>query len=244
MAPPFRWFDSFCDAGWPAALTPAALRLVLAVGRRVDRHTRQTRVSLSRLQDEVRLPSRSFWRAKTELARYGLLHCSKLKGKWTITLVAPVPEVPPTAESTATPGSKNCHQWQKRLPSVAETTRQKPTRTWVSAADRQQTKAQLEEQTEAQIRTALVVSLSRYLGSDDGWLLEELVAASLAVAAAPGSLGDQAHLLSRRLQANNVLAPEDAVREALQDAAAIAAAATTGCARAADPGLNGGPADA
>ncbi|MGQ0568255.1 MAG: hypothetical protein ACT4P5_01800, partial [Armatimonadota bacterium] len=76
MAPPFRWFDAFCDAGWLAVLSPAALRVILTVGRRVD-PTRETRMRLARLQNETRLPERSFYRAKAELVGYRLLERTK-----------------------------------------------------------------------------------------------------------------------------------------------------------------------
>jgi hypothetical protein len=208
VAPPFRWFDTLCDAGWPAALTPAALRVLLHVARRADRRTLETRAALGRLQAETKLPRRTFFLAKHELHHRGLVERIKIKGRRTATLrlVDPIPEVPPAAPASATHRTSRCNPLHFQVQPIALGNGQKPPRTRKTAAVHKQTKALIEEQTQAQELPALRDYLqgqgvpAAFLGS----FLEavDTVRAFPVGAVRSAAIEDAARVLSRRLQAD------------------------------------------
>jgi hypothetical protein len=231
MAPPYRWNDEFQDAGWPARLSPAALRLVLAVGRRVDRHTRATRIALERLRSEAALPRRTFFDAKRELHCHGLVQRVKVTGQRTATLVLtlPVPKVPFTAPVNATRRTSRCDPSHFRVRSTAPADGRKPHRTRKTAASYKQTKEPTKEQTEGQLR-----GLEAYLKTQGvprefapSFMAALHTVKTLPAAARSAAVADAADDLARRLAAADVrlrgmMPYTDAVAAVLADTLAIA----------------------
>lgn len=248
MAPPHDWYDGFLDAGWPAKLTPAALRLVLAVGRRVDRHTRSTRIALARLQRESGLPRPTFFRAKGELVAYRLLIRAKVAGKWTLTLASPVPEVPPershrrdekvslTRRKGLNTETEKSHRRDYSVSLVRPTDGQNPPGTRVSGDGQQkteeQTQAQLQVQIQAQTRGS---SLALEPAGQEGALVRVIrpalpsasPAAVIAVCkwaeVAARSRADRERRITEALSAvcGKYGLPKDAVREAIEKAGVV-----------------------
>jgi hypothetical protein len=222
MAAPFAFYDELCDQGWPALLSPAALRLLLHVARRVDRKSHATRISFARLQVEAVLPHRTFHRAKRELFGHGLLQRSKVRGRRTPTLVIVLP-VPAMASMGAKNGTLKCQPWHSRVPTVAPTNGQEPLRTRVPGRKQQEIKASTRGQTEEP------AGVRGHLERQEvpGPFMDAFVVAAQAVRgfeAGPvreAALDDSARDLSRRMQAQGVRWPETRVRELLAAAMSV-----------------------
>lgn len=223
MAPPHRWFDGFVDARWPSVLTPSALRLVLAVARRVD-SAQQTRISLPRLQREADLLRPTFFRAKAELISHGLLKREKVDGKWTLTLVSPIP----TPVSPVRPRSlmREIGKSQQRVFPVSPVRppdRRSHHQGRNSAIGQQKTEEQLEGKTRGPGRTAVCDYLSQQ--GLPGEFLDSFVAAVevLRLEGGPTTLEAEAHRLSRAMQAGGHIDWfEHRVQNLLADAIAAA----------------------
>jgi hypothetical protein len=214
MALPFRWSDQFFDRGWVRVLTPAALRLVQAVGRRVDKDLR-TRTKLGRLQKEAGLPRSTFFRAQSELKQYGLFERKKIDGKWHLVLAVPVPYPP---ERSLTSETKRSHQRDFLVSSMGPAKHQTPSPVRLSANGQQKTGRQLGGKSSIALQQWLVRKLG--LAPRQG-ILEDILGAASVVQGAPTQLVDEARALSRLLQSKGVLIPEVEVRTLLSDAVAL-----------------------
>lgn len=227
MAPPYRWYDDFLDAGWPARLSPSALRLVLAIGRRVDVRTLTTRIALKRLRAEAALPHRTFFDAKRELCRHGLVHHAKERGCKTPNLVLthPVPRVPSGAPGSANPRALRCEPAHSGVQTTAPAEGQKLRLTRKTAVSEQQTKAQLEAQTWGQ--SQLVTRYLEQQGVPPEFITPfwEAIRSVLAVEEARGqaeAVAGAAFELSRLMQSRGSFWPEVKVADVLERAFAVA----------------------
>ncbi len=214
MAPDHRWYDQFVDHGWPRVLSPAALRLVVTVGRRVDKALR-TRTKLDRLQEEAGLPRSTFFRAKAELVRYGLLERKKIGGKWHLILPFPVLYAP---ERGLTGETKASHQRDFFVSSLRLTKRQTSGQVGLSDDGQQKTGRQLGGQSSITLQQWLVRKLGP-AGRQE--VLEDILGAVDVVRKAPTRLADEARTLSRQLQSKGALIPEVEVRSLLRDAVVL-----------------------
>lgn len=213
MAPTHRWYDQFLDAGWARLLTPAALRLILAVGRRADKFLR-TRTRLERLREEAGLPRPTFFRAKGELVRYGLLERRKIDGSWHLILPFPVPDAPQKSLSRET---RRSHQRDSLVSPMRPSQHQTARRARLSANGQQKTGKQLGGKSISALQQFV-----RKLGVQEQ---EDVLAVVDVVRRAPDQLDAEAHALSRRLQSQRVLVSETEVRRLLSDALVVAQAA-------------------
>jgi hypothetical protein len=248
VAPPYRWYDAFVDAGWHDVLSRPALQLILAIARRVDRQDLETRIGLSRLADEARLSRSKLFASKAELLSCGLVERVKLPGRRTpmLRLILPVPSVPGSAKlgllSPRIGDSKVPVLGTFKSPNRGLANRRDPAGTRVSVRRHQKTKEQLGEKTEEKtMKSSQDFAVRKYLEEkgvpsaatcwDDTWSpLDAFAEAVTAIRALPddgvqaAALDDAAFTLSRRLQASDVrmlhgdLWCEDAVREVLGDA--------------------------
>lgn len=232
MAPPHRWFDAFIDAGWPGMLNRAALRLILAVARRVDK-TLSTRIKLSRLLDEAGMPRATFFEAKRKLEHHRLLSRTKPDGKWRITLTLPVPRVHPTGPKSPVHRTRKSNAPDLLVQPTGLPKRESPPQTRTSDHLHLQTKRQLEGQTEGQsgvsrLETRIMKAVQRVLGqrlaaapgvkgAPKEWLLSRLLFAAAIVQESPAQLEKEAHDLSRQFQAAGVLVHQVLAQELLQD---------------------------
>lgn len=215
MAPPFRWYDEFWDAGWHRVLRPATLRLILTIARRVD-GVLHTRTSLARFQREAGLARATFFRAKAQLIGYGLIAWSKERG-WT--LISPVPS--PRVKGLS-PETKGSQQRDPLVSPIGPTDGRSPRQDRLSAPDQQKSRKQLGEQTRGP-GYAVVRGYLKGLGLD----AEAITAFEAAIVALKGGAGatlpTEAFLLSRMLQSGGLVDwYEDRVRTVLADAVALA----------------------
>jgi len=201
MAPPHRWFDAFVDARWPSLLRHSELQLALAIARRVDPKG-QTRISLARLQHEAALPRPTFFRAKTELAGHGLLKRAKVGGRWTLTLVSPVPSpVSPVRQRRLIDETRKSQERDILVSSERPADRRNPRQKPNSAIVQQKTEEQLEGKIREHGRTVARDYL-RQQGVPGGFL-DSFIAAVGALRSKEGeaALEAEAFRLSREMQA-------------------------------------------
>ncbi len=93
MAADLRFYDDLVDREWLGALTPAALRLLLAIGRWTDRRPMRSRAGRDRLSEAAWLAPRTCRDAWGELLKYGLVNVSTIGGRRYVYLTFPVPPV-------------------------------------------------------------------------------------------------------------------------------------------------------
>jgi hypothetical protein len=107
VAADYRWTDALVDQSWLPVLTPAALRLLWAMGRWTDRRSMRTRASPERLRAAAGLAPRTYRLALAEVVRFRLVTLGKLNGRRHMYLTLPVPPVPDEVAKTCRPRGKN-----------------------------------------------------------------------------------------------------------------------------------------
>lgn len=222
MAPPFRWYDKFVDSGYPRVLTLGELRVVLAVGRHVDREL-VTPAKIQTLLAETGLSRSGFFKATRGLKTRGILTRSKRGRRWLFILNDPLPspQVGPrveTIQSTGVDFSVHGHGLANG---------EIPTQTRRSAHPRQKSKTQLRGQSgSAAGEVGGVQGRRRYASPQAGQEFLrmlgvetsdiELLTTVAGEIERHDALDEVAHELSRLLQSRGHLIPQVKVRSALE----------------------------
>lgn len=210
MAPPYRWFDEFVNRGWPRVLPRSTLALVLAVARFVNSRTLRAYPAPARLREMAGLLRPSFFRAQRDMQMCGLAKVKTESGKRVLILTSPPPY---PLERSLTRQTRQSHGRDSTVSPMRPQNRQSVRQSGHSARPGQQIKTQL--------RKEFHIILSRRFGVLEDDAVGEVGAAAVAVAASPERLADEAHRLSRVLQASGVLVAEVQVRVALAELAAV-----------------------
>jgi hypothetical protein len=229
MAADFRWYDQLVDRGWLYVLSPAALRLLMAMGRWTDRKPMRTRASPERLRAAARLAPRTFRAALAEVVAHRLVTVETVSGRRWFFLALPVPprqELAATAVEIGHAAGRRLHSaWQisaaQPLRKAGQTRQSDEAPQKTKQEDhlgRPEGKAEVERALRQQVALRLEPFLAGGLSEDD---FREVVRAAHVVMKSPDRLEQQAFSLSRALQAKSVLMPELQVRELLRDGAAL-----------------------
>ena len=203
MALPLKWQDRFVRLGYPSLLRHASWMLLAQIGLYINGITLRTNVRPQRLRAETGMARTTFFDAKSELIKHGLLTWTKIDGQRWFSL----PVLPPAPSQSPIHGMKKSDQLDVSVSPIGPVDGETPTQTQRTAHSRQQIKTQLGKQ---------ISSLLPALGLDEDILpmllgqkqVEELCRSDV-------TLDDIAYNLSRAVQSCGHPVHEKKVRAAL-----------------------------